>query len=131
VIHIQQEDFQRFFKYVEILPNGCWFWTGARSRGKGNKKWYGSFRVGQRVVRAHRFACDMVGKACPPGHHRDHSCVFSLCVNPFHIDVIPKEDNQRLKLERRGDNGLVFKELVEVVAAVHPHLDIQRLLALQ
>lgn len=36
------EDVKRFFRYVEKLPNGCWYWTGARSRGKGNRKWYGS-----------------------------------------------------------------------------------------
>jgi len=45
MIQYTQADIARFFKYVEKLPNGCWFWAGARSRGKGNKKWYGSFRL--------------------------------------------------------------------------------------
>lgn len=95
------EDIRRFFRYVEILPNGCWFWNGARSRGKGNKKWYGSFRLGNRTVRAHRFACDVLGnKACPPGYHRDHNCCFSLCVNPEHIDIVTKEENQAQRWAR-------------------------------
>lgn len=29
------DDIKRFLKYVDKLPNGCWFWTGARSRGQG------------------------------------------------------------------------------------------------
>lgn len=92
----------RFYKFVDILSNGCWFWTGARSRGKGNKKWYGSFRYKGKSIRAHRFACDVIGgKLCPPGWHRDHLCVFSLCVNPDHLNPMPREKNQEHKVERR------------------------------
>jgi len=88
-------DIKRFMLFVEFLPNGCWFWTGGRSRGKGNKKWYGSFSYGGKVVRAHRFACEQIkGIALPDDHHRDHLCRFSLCVNPDHIDVVHKDVNQ-------------------------------------
>ena len=101
-----EADIARFLSYVDKLPNGCWFWTGARSRGKGNKKWYGSFRYQGVTVRAHRFASEhLAGCPCPPGHHRDHSCVFSLCVCPDHIVVMTREQNQKLKLERKK-NGL-------------------------
>lgn len=98
------EDIARFFKYVDKLPNGCWFWTGARSRGKGNKKWYGSFYVNGTVVRAHRFSAEVIGKkgTLPAGAHRDHTCVFSLCVNFDHVEYVSHEENQRRKLVRRG-----------------------------
>jgi hypothetical protein len=96
-------DVARFMRYVEKLPSGCWFWTGARSRGKGNRKWYGSFRLGRRTVRAHRFSCEVLGgQGCPPGHHRDHTCCFSLCVNPAHLEVVTREVNQERKTLRRG-----------------------------
>ena len=92
----------RFMSYVDKLPSGCWFWTGARSRGKGNKKWYGSFRYNGKVIRAHRFASEVIGgQSCPPGHHRDHTCCFSLCVCPEHIVVVTHARNQELKIERR------------------------------
>jgi hypothetical protein len=95
MIHATQADIDRFMRYVDKLPNGCWFWTGARSRGKGNKKWYGSFRVGKHSVRAHRFSCDVLKKQpCPPGYDRDHTCRFSLCVCPEHIEVVTKVVNQ-------------------------------------
>lgn len=104
-----QADIDRFMSYVEKLPNGCWFWNGARSRGGGrNGKWYGSFRVDGRIVRAHRFACDTMGAgACPEGSHRDHLCCFSLCVNPAHLEIVPQEENQRRRIEGHSEYPFV------------------------
>lgn len=109
------EDIARFMSYVEKLPNGCWFWAGARSRGKGNKKWYGSFglRVQDKItgkwkwttVRAHRFSVECIAdppRECPPEHHRDHTCVFSLCVFPEHVEIIHRDLNHARKIERRN-----------------------------
>lgn len=96
------KDVQRFMGYVDRLQSGCWYWTGGRSRGKGNRKWYGSFKVGGKTVRAHRFACEAIGKlACPAGHHRDHTCNFSMCVNPAHFEIVTHAENQRRKMARR------------------------------
>lgn len=102
-----EEDIGRFYSMVDRLLSGCWFWTGARSRGAGNRKWYGSFRVGGKTVRAHRFACEaLAGVECPPGYHRDHTCGFSLCVNPDHLEVVTRDENQRRKTARRGEDVL-------------------------
>lgn len=99
------QEIDRFMSFVDQLPNGCWYWTGARSRGKGNKKWYGSFWFRGKMIRAHRFAHDYLkGAECPSGHHRDHSCCFSMCVNPEHLVCVTHAENQRLKLERK--NGI-------------------------
>lgn len=100
------EDIARFMSFVEILPNGCWFWSGARSRGKGNKKWYGTFWVNREIgsVRAHRFSCDVFGKRPLPKvgrWHRDHNCCFSLCVNEKHLDIVTHEENELLKKARQ------------------------------
>lgn len=102
MLEASEADIERFYGKVDILPNGCWYWTGARSRGQGNKKWYGSFRLGNRTVRAHRFAAEVLGgKHCPPGHDRDHTCCFSMCVNPEHIEIVTKEVNQERRRERQ------------------------------
>lgn len=91
----------RFLGYVRVEPNGCWTWLGARSGGQGNQLRYGSFRVGDKVMRAHRVAHDIIGrKHCPAGWHRDHTCNNSLCVNPAHIEAVPHEENQRRKVAR-------------------------------
>lgn len=111
LIEATPEDIARFLALVEKLPNGCHFWAGARSRGRGNKKWYGSFRMKVNgkwtSVRAHRFSCEVFGKReCPPEHHRDHTCEFSLCVNEAHIEVIHKTVNQARKVARRRARAL-------------------------
>lgn len=95
-------DIQRFMSLVDMLPNGCWYWTGGRSRGGGNKKWYGTFNYQGTAVRAHRFSCEKLGKLppLPKGWHRDHTCVFSMCVNPAHLEYVTHEENQRRKIER-------------------------------
>lgn len=101
MIRATEKDVARFMGYAEKLPSGCWYWNGARSRGRGNRKWYGSFSVGGQVVRAHRFASEVLaGDPCPKGHHRDHTCGFSMCVNPDHIEVVTAEENQRRKIAR-------------------------------
>lgn len=97
------EDEERFMRFVQADLLGCWHWLGARSRGKGNLKWYGSFHVpGHGSVRAHRFSDRALGgrEELPEGWHRDHTCNFSLCVNPAHLEHVTHEENQRRKVER-------------------------------
>ncbi len=102
LIAASEADIKRFMAKVDKLPNGCWYWTGARSRGKGNSKWYGSFSIAGKVVRAHRFSVEVFKKLfCPPGHHRDHTCCFSMCVNPDHLEIVSHEENQTRKMKKR------------------------------
>lgn len=115
MMHFRPQDVQRFLRYVVKLPGtlilsdgkrvtACWLWIGGRSRGRGNRLPYGSFRLGKRVVRAHRFACEaLAGIDCPTGHHRDHLCCNSLCVNPEHLEVVTHQINQQRKMERKNE----------------------------
>lgn len=115
-----KEAILRFYKFVDVLPNGCHFWTGARSRGKGKKKWYGSFRYKGKSIRAHVFACDVIGeKVVPLGWHRDHTCVFSLCVCPDHIEPVPSKENEDRKKTRKF-RGLGDLDLVESMVSYPP-----------
>lgn len=100
-----ENDIKRFMAKVEKLDNGCWYWTGARSRGKGNKKWYGSFHINGKKVRAHVFSSEVLGgKHCPQGYHRAHTCNFSMCVNDEHIEIQTREQNQAEINRRRNSN---------------------------
>ncbi len=93
------KEIARFMSFVDKLPCGCWFWTGARSRGKGNRKWYGSFHFRGKTIRAHRFSADYIGKfkPLPKGQHRVHSCDFSMCVRPEHLSHNTRKVNQQHK----------------------------------
>jgi len=109
MIEATECEIKRFMAKVDKLQNGCWFWTGGRSRGKGNRKWYGSFWHRGKTIRAHRFACEAIGgKACPPMHDRDHTCCFSLCVNPDHLEVVTKAVNQDRMMKRNGKTKRIF-----------------------
>ena len=102
-MNASSSDVARFMSFVEILPNGCWFWTGARSRGEG----YGSFKVGGTAVRAHRFSHDVIGgKVLPSGWHRDHTCRFSLCVCPEHVENRVEKQRRLCPLGARNGRAL-------------------------
>ena len=107
-----EADVRRFFLYVDKLPNGCWFYTGCRSRGTGNRKWYGTFTAKGKRLRAHRFSCEAIGgrSALPAGYHRDHICCFSLCVNPDHLEYVTHSENEKLKQKRRVGVGKEHKK---------------------
>jgi hypothetical protein len=70
---------ERFWRYV--TPQGtseCWEWTGHR-----DKDGYGTLRVGNTQVRAHRFSYDLHGGSADDLLR--HSCDNPPCVNPAHL----------------------------------------------
>ncbi len=64
-------------------------WNGAKSRGRGNTAWYGSFWVQGKSIRAHKFyGVAVLGLRPKPGiHHLDHQCPNSLCVSCVQKEV--------------------------------------------
>jgi hypothetical protein len=100
-----EDDKRRFMSYVMKHPCGCWIWIGGRSRGKGNKTWYGSFWIDGRTRRAHIVAAVMFGKGHVPGHHEDHLCNFTLCVAPDHVETVTQAVNQQRKMERQRERA--------------------------
>lgn len=107
------DDKRRFMSYVVKHPCGCWFWIGGRSRGKGNKAWYSSFWVDGRTRRGHIVAAVMFGNGHTSGHHEDHTCNFTLCVNPEHIETVTHAENQRRKIARQRERSDFLHQLLE------------------
>lgn len=72
-------------------------WAGAKSRGRGNTAWYGSFSTKGKAVRAHKFyAVAILGLRPRFGiDHLDHGCPDSLCVSC--ISVVPEWVNLALR----------------------------------
>jgi len=91
---------QRFWEKVGSHddPIKCWLWVGAISRSSHGGAKYGSFRVGDKMVSAHRLSYEMHHHVTiPEGMTIDHvkirGCTSTLCVNPNHLEVVTSRVN--------------------------------------
>lgn len=80
---------QRFATHVRPGPVGCLLWTGSTG-GDGR---YGSFSIGGKLVRAHRWAYEQEHGPIPDGLVLDHLCRVTLCVNPAHLEPVTQREN--------------------------------------
>lgn len=100
---LDEYDGPRFHKYVnrnggwpylgDRLANAtgqCWEWIGT----KGHEG-YGQFRMGRRMVPAHRIAYLDGGRknVIPDGYEIDHLCRNRACVNPGHLEPVTRQTN--------------------------------------
>lgn len=91
----------RFWKKVDkdgpIHPicGQCWRW-----KGKPSRSGYGQFMVNHRSLRAHRYSYELCIGSIPGGLDVLHRCDNKWCVNPDHLFVGTKQDNQRDKVEK-------------------------------
>jgi hypothetical protein len=92
---------ERFAAKVLPEPNsGCWLWAGSI-----NPDGYGKIRVSSRPsysTGAHRVSWELVHGPVPPGLEMDHLCRVRCCVNPQHLAVVTRSENQLRSPLRRG-----------------------------
>lgn len=95
---------ERFYKNIEILPNGCWQWKLAP-----DKAGYGHLTLCKHhTVYAHRFAYEQLVGPIPEGKELHHLCHNRRCVNPAHLEPvtrrehIPLGDVTKIRLAQRA-----------------------------
>ena len=83
---------ERFNAKWQTADNGCWLWTASLA-GKG----YGQLKIpGERKqVYAHRLAWLIHRGPIPDGKEVCHDCDTPRCVNPDHLFVGTRRDNQQ------------------------------------
>jgi hypothetical protein len=81
---------QRLWDKVEIQPNGCWLWTGARW---GYQKRYGAAFYERFTWRAQRLFYTLLVRPVTDVEHVHHECRNGLCVNPAHLEALPQEEH--------------------------------------
>lgn len=81
----------------------CWLWKGTKN-GYG----YGIFLMqGERPVRAHRYSYEFFKGKIPTGKIIMHTCDNPPCVNPDHLRVGTKEENNKdTAIKRRHNYGI-------------------------
>lgn len=84
---------ERFWSKVDKTET-CWLWTGG-TNGVYGRMTIKTNGVGSTVY-AHRLAWELTRGPIPDGHHIDHLCRVTTCVNPDHLEpVTPQENTQR------------------------------------
>jgi hypothetical protein len=92
---------ERFWRKVE-KSNTCWMWiAGTDNHG------YGLFWVDGRIVKAHRFAYELLIGPIPQDRVIDHICGTRLCMNPDHLRLVTvAQNNQNRKANRGTSTGV-------------------------
>src|SRR3990167_3652620 len=79
---------ERFWSKVD-KSGDCWIWTGAKISG------YPIFRVGNKLIRGHRYSWELCNGKIPEGLFACHHCDNPSCVRPDHIFLGTHTDNMR------------------------------------
>jgi hypothetical protein len=105
---VGRSEVERFLEQINVVPGGCWIWTGLQSRDG-----YPRFvRRDRRVVRAHRYAYEWLVGPIPEGRTLDHligpeePCTSRRCVRTGHLEPVTNAENVRRRHARRRLNGV-------------------------
>jgi len=110
-IYKRKSSEERFWPKVRIpfYDDGCWVWIGTKVRNG-----YGEVWIGKKRTKAHRFSYSLYH----PEFNLDsplcilHSCDVRLCVNPSHLFVGDRNDNNKDKvLKGRQSRGIKHRRV--------------------
>lgn len=84
----RQQDFYTFLSFPEWTD--CWLWARRSTTAAG----YGQLWSGETNQYAHRLSWSFSGGQVPVGYELDHRCKIRNCVNPSHLQAIPRRENR-------------------------------------
>ena len=91
-LELTDKQTRNFLKKVRNgMPDVCWEWSGCKDKNDG----YGSFRIGSKLLRAHRVSYELCRGKIQKGLVIDHLCRNITCVNPLHLEPVTSQENVR------------------------------------
>lgn len=100
-----QDLVKRFWNKVDKKENNCWVWKGATEvTGYGKFSLEGSTKQNYKTGKAHRLSYEIHFGEIPNGLCVCHTCDNRLCVNPEHLWLGTREDNNKDR-KAKGRNG--------------------------
>jgi hypothetical protein len=98
-------------KYVVDEKTGCWQWIACFE-----KAGYGGFRVGSKMLRAHRFSYEYFNGPLNSNLEICHNCNNKGCVNPIHLRQDTKSSNTIDKIYKKNhcNQVLSVEEVIEI-----------------
>ena len=89
----------KIWRKTNVLPDGCWVYTGGRYKGYGRIYVDKKFYIVTRVVYLLYYLVDAMELDVL------HKCDNPSCVNPLHLYLGTHQDNMRDKTERKRHSG--------------------------
>lgn len=84
---------KRLASSFNVLDNGCWQWSkGKYPTGYGRISLWGRPPKGGQFM-AHRVLYELIYGTQPENMQIDHLCRKRDCVNPMHMEVVSKDEN--------------------------------------
>jgi hypothetical protein len=98
----------------------CWLWLSTT-----NQYGYGIFLVNKKSLRAHRYAYQLTKGEIPANMVILHTCDNPVCVNPSHLKLGTKDDNNKDSKnkmrnafgEKNGHAKLTMQQTIEIRAS--------------
>jgi len=116
-------------KYIPEPMSGCWLWTSTV-----DKDGYGKIWGNRKLLLAHRVAYELFKGPIPDGLCVLHTCDVPACVNPDHLWLGTKTDNnadmcakgRQVNGEQHGSAKLTESQVLEIRAATESSRQIAR-----
>ena len=89
-----QTDRGRFYDKIHKAVSGCWLWQGWRNKGTKGRT-HGQFWYEKKKMGVHRASWLMHRGPIPDGMCVLHRCDVPHCVNPAHLFLGTKSQNQQ------------------------------------
>lgn len=85
-----------FFQFVDKTSSsrGCWLWKGFIHPGGYVQFWFQGV-----PVKGHRYSYELFEGPIPDGHDVHHICGVKHCVNPSHLETLPKDIHRALHMK--------------------------------